>query len=172
MKYSRSVRRKNQYLLQRAVRPDLHVKRSIEPIRKQTADCLYEGVIVHWITYPRSLTPREVASLQNILVVHRHHDNRLRVEPHSATVTPLGNGAHLSDTVLDQTFRFPVGSHAIYERGLERSSAVDNQDTTCDRSLIIAVNMVMMRLEVPLPVLDRLSVLGHDRLEFDRNLDR
>ncbi len=126
---------------------------------------------MHWITYSRSRTARQVAGFRNVLVVHVHDNDRLCVKSYPTYMAPLGNGAHLLDAMLDQRFGLSMVSQVIYQRGLERGGAVDDQNTTRDRSTAIAMHMVMMSLEVAFPVLDRLSMLGHHGFEFDRDLD-
>jgi hypothetical protein len=110
--------------------------------------------------------------LRNVLVVHIHHNNGLCVKSCPSYIASLGNSAHLLDTMPDQRLRLSMVGHVVHERGLERGGTVDNHNTTRDCSLVIAVYMVMVRFKVPLPVLDGLSMLSHDSLEFDCNLDR
>ena len=151
---------------QRAMTPAPESK----PIGIVRADCLNKGVVVEWISHHGRWLSCEILGVCKADIVVDHDHNTACLEPRSSRTPTDSDGPHLVYAVFDEFQRVTVDSRSRPKRRLERFGSVDNQRTSRNSCVTIMVDVLMVSLKIALPVLYRLSMFCHDRLDFYRNL--
>lgn len=135
------------------------------------AERLHEGVVMERVAYLRGRRPVQVARRREIDVIHVHDDGTASLKAVAGRSPSGRHGSKLADTVLDELRRISMGRRPQPQDRLERGRRVYDQDASSYSLVVVVVDMLVMRFQIALSILHRLSVFGHDGLEFDCHLD-